>query len=421
MIFLELLPIGTCLTILTNEILKTALAAQDVLMEKDTFKSLSTYFHSMHPVLNELMSSRDMADTPASRQALEALRQDVEKAKSLVNMCGKKSRFYQLVHCRSIVKEAQQITQDLGKSLGLLSLATAEVSMDIQNNVDKLKDEMMHAEYRASNQKLEIVNKIEMGIRQHKTDQAFLNDLIHEIARSVGVPVEDSSEIRKELEYFKKEKEEAAERKEREEEAFMEQIIALLSRAEATRTPESIREDYKEKKYLVNVDIEQEPLESFRCPLTREVMQDPVSIATGSTFERENIEEWFASGNKTDPTNGAVLVDLNLKPNYKIRECIEEWIDWNHCFRIQNARRKLESGEEAKVNEALDDLCKICKTNKFRHWIAEEKLIKHVVEVLKIRNDSLRRKSLSALQVIVIKNEENKVRINSLFISGFST
>ena len=211
------------------------------------------------------------------------------------------------------------------------------------------------------------------------------------------------------------------ERKEREEEAFMEQIIALLSRAEATRTPESIREDYKEKKYLVNVDIEQEPLESFRCPLTREVMQDPVSIATGSTFERENIEEWFASGNKTDPTNGAVLVDLNLKPNYKIRECIEEWIDWNHCFRIQNARRKLESGEEAKVNEALDDLCKICKTNKFRHWIAEEKLIKHVVEVLKIRNDSLRRKSLSALQVIVIKNEENKVRINSLFISGFST
>lgn len=412
MLVLELLPISTLLAVLTTEILETALAAQDVLMEKETFKSLSAYFRNIHPVLTELMT-RDMTDSPAARQALESLQRDIRKARSLVEMCQQKSRFYQLVNCRSIVKEAQQVTRGVGKSLALLSLASTEVSIDIRNNVDKLKDQMIHAEYQASQQKLEIVDKIEIGIRQHTTDQAFLNDLIRDIARAVGVPVEDSSEIRKELDYFKREKQEAAERKEREEEAFMEQIIALLTRADAARTPESIREDYKGRRYSVNVDEEQPPLDSFRCPLTKEVMQDPVSVvATGQTYERAKIEEWFANGNNRDPITGAVLPDLNLRPNHKIRECIEEWVDRNYCIRIQNARKKLESGDEVKIKQALEELCDLCNVSyKIRHWIAEEQLVAPVVEMLNSSAKGVKRKSLMALRTIIAENDDNKKQL----------
>lgn len=411
MLVFELLPISTLLAVLTTEILETALAAQDVLMEKETFKSLSAYFRNIHPVLTELMT-RDMKDSPAARQALDSLQRDIRKARSLVEMCERKSRFYQLVNCRSIVKEAQQVTRDVGKSLALLSLASTEVSIDIRNNVDKLKDQMIHAEYQASQQKLEIVDKIETGIREHKTDQAFLNDLIREIARAVGVPVEDSSEIRKELDYFKREKQEAAERKEREEEAFMAQIIALLSRADAARTPESIREDYKGRRYNVNVDEEQPPLDSFRCPLTKEVMQDPVSVATGQTYERAKIEEWFANGNNWDPITEAVLPDLNLRPNHRIRECIEEWVDRNYCIRIQNARRKLESGDEVKIKKALEVLRDLCNESyKIRHWIAEEQLVAPVVEMLKSSDKGVKRKSLMALRTIIAENDDNKKQL----------
>lgn len=421
MIGLELIPIGTLLGLLTQEILETAFAAQDVLMEKETFTSLSKYLRDICPVLEQLRG-REIKDSLATQQALQSLQRDVHKAKNVVDMCKKKTRFYQLIHCRSIVKAAQEVTRDVGNSLALLSLANMEVSVDIRNNVEELKNQMLHAEYQASQQKLQIIDKIETGIKEHKTDQVFLNDLIREIACAVGVPVEDSSEIRKELANFKREKEEATERKERGEEAFMEQIIALLSRAEAARSPEDIREDYRAMRCSVNIGEELPAFDTFRCPLSTEVMRDPVSVVTGHTYERARIEEWFASGKNTDPVTKAVLPVLDLKPNHKIRECIEEWEDRNHCIRICNSRRKLESGEGALIKEALKELGDLCTASyKIRYWIAEEQLVAPLVEMLKSSDKEIKQNSLLTLHTIILDNEDNKViqTVCEFFLTDF--
>lgn len=403
--FLELIPITTLLQVLTTEILETAVAAQDVLMEKETFKLLGAYFKDIQPVLSELRL-RNLGESQAARQALDSLQEDIRKAKSLVEMCTKKSRFYQLVHCRSIVKEAQQVIRDVGKSLALLSLASTEVSVDIRDNVEKLRTQMLRTEFQASEQKLEVLNKIELGITQNRTDQGFVNDLINEIARAVGVPVQDS-EIRKELSNLKREKEEAAVRKEREEEVFMEQVIALLSRADAARTPEDIREDYT--RFQDDAEEELQPLQSFLCPISGEVMRDPVSVATGHTYERSRIQEWFDRGERTNYVTKLPLPDLTLKPNHKIKATIEEWVERNYCIRIRSARKKLESGDEAVGKQALEDLCKLCtESSKITHWIAKEGLVPLIVRMLESHDREVKKKCLSALLAIVTGNDENK-------------
>jgi hypothetical protein len=43
------------------------------------------------------------------------------------------------------------------------------------------------------------------------------------------------------------------------------------------------------------------------CPLTMEVMRDPVITADGQTYERAEIESWFALGKRTSPLTGAEL------------------------------------------------------------------------------------------------------------------
>ncbi|KAI5076985.1 hypothetical protein GOP47_0009050 [Adiantum capillus-veneris] len=403
MIALELIPIGTLLTILTGEILDTAFAAHDVLMEKETFRSLSSYFCSITPVLEGMR--REIKDSLATQQALESLQRDIGKAKSFVNLYKKKSRFYQLMHCRNIVKTAQDITRDVGNSLALVSLANTEVSVDIRNNVEKLKDQMIHVEYQASQQKLEIVEKIEMGIKEHKTDQAFVNDLIRQIACALGVAVEDSSEMKLILDDFRREKEEAAEKKEREEEAFMEQIIALLSRC----TPEVIREEYRVLRSTGSSTEELPPFDTFLCPLSKGVMEDPVSVVTGQTYERARIQEWFACGNNTDPITKQILPVLDLKPNHKLRECIEEWADRNHCSQICNARKKLESGEGALIEQALHDLLELWhRSYKIRHWIAEEQLVALLLELLRSGDKGIRCNILSVLQTIISDGDDNK-------------
>lgn len=63
----------------------------------------------------------------------------------------------------------------------------------------------------------------------------------------------------------------------------------------------------------------------FRCPISLELMQDPVTVATGQTYDRASIESWVATGNTTCPVTRAPLADFTLIPNHTLRRLIQEW------------------------------------------------------------------------------------------------
>jgi interleukin-1 receptor-associated kinase 4 len=65
-------------------------------------------------------------------------------------------------------------------------------------------------------------------------------------------------------------------------------------------------------------------LNSFQCPLTMEMMRDPVMTVDGQTYERREITSWFALGNRTSPLTGAELPSTNLTPNIALRKAIQE-------------------------------------------------------------------------------------------------
>ncbi len=68
---------------------------------------------------------------------------------------------------------------------------------------------------------------------------------------------------------------------------------------------------------------EDEP-DDFRCPITHEIMTDPVVATDGHTYERNAIQDWFRAHN-TSPYTGAVLDDRRLVPNISLRRFINEW------------------------------------------------------------------------------------------------
>jgi interleukin-1 receptor-associated kinase 4 len=65
-------------------------------------------------------------------------------------------------------------------------------------------------------------------------------------------------------------------------------------------------------------------MDSFHCPLTMEVMRDPVITADGQTYERAEIEGWFALGKRTSPLTGAELPSTHVTPNIALRAAIQE-------------------------------------------------------------------------------------------------
>ncbi|KAK7293192.1 hypothetical protein RJT34_16055 [Clitoria ternatea] len=65
--------------------------------------------------------------------------------------------------------------------------------------------------------------------------------------------------------------------------------------------------------------------DEFKCPLSKELMRDPVILASGQTYDRPFIQNWLNAGNRTCPLTHQVLSHTILTPNHLIREMIERW------------------------------------------------------------------------------------------------
>jgi hypothetical protein len=68
----------------------------------------------------------------------------------------------------------------------------------------------------------------------------------------------------------------------------------------------------------------QPPLE-FLCPITHELMVDPVILtADGHSYERLSIEQWLL-GHKTSPITNKIVASKHLQPHYQLRNNINMW------------------------------------------------------------------------------------------------
>ena len=61
--------------------------------------------------------------------------------------------------------------------------------------------------------------------------------------------------------------------------------------------------------------------DDFICPITAEIMTDPVCTSDGFTYERAAITEWLRTKD-TSPKTGAKLESTMLFPNLSLRSVI---------------------------------------------------------------------------------------------------
>ena len=70
--------------------------------------------------------------------------------------------------------------------------------------------------------------------------------------------------------------------------------------------------------------------EYFICPISLQIMRDPVTAITGITYDRESIENWLFKGSNTCPVTKQPLPnDSDLTPNHTLRRLIQSWCTEN--------------------------------------------------------------------------------------------
>ena len=89
----------------------------------------------------------------------------------------------------------------------------------------------------------------------------------------------------------------------------------------------SSEKNYKEK--ITDTDIENLDDEKFMdmmfCPISLEIMKDPVVTHEGITYDRKSIEKWLEKNNYCPQTKNP-LSKKNLVPNYALKQIIDEFI-----------------------------------------------------------------------------------------------
>ena len=74
--------------------------------------------------------------------------------------------------------------------------------------------------------------------------------------------------------------------------------------------------------YIGDKDIR----DDFLCPITHDVMQDPVVAQDGFTYERKDIVRWLKTSSKS-PMTKEDISSSGLIPNRTLKSAIESWKD----------------------------------------------------------------------------------------------
>lgn len=170
-----------------------------------------------------------------------------------------------------------------------------------------------------------------------------------------------------------------------------------------------------------------EPIyDAFVCPLTKQVMRDPVTLENGQTYEREAIEKWFKecreSGRKlVCPLTLRELKSTEMNPSMALRNTIEEWTTRNEAAQLDMARRSLNTGSpEKETLQALRYVQHICQRSRSnKHVVRSAGLIPMIVDMLKSSSRKVRCRALETLRIVVEGDDENKVVAGLLVIISF--
>ncbi|CAK0830768.1 unnamed protein product [Prorocentrum cordatum] len=97
---------------------------------------------------------------------------------------------------------------------------------------------------------------------------------------------------------------------------------------------------------------------AFLCPITKEVLKDPVLAVDGQVYERDAIEQWFR-WNRTSPMTGCFLHATGLLPEEPLRRAVEEFMEWHSGAGGKDARHAAAAGAarepEAHILETLQE------------------------------------------------------------------
>ena len=118
----------------------------------------------------------------------------------------------------------------------------------------------------------------------------------------------------------------------------------------------------------------------FLCPISKELMRDPVTIFSGVTYDRKSIEKWFFTyKKKTCPATMQQVSDFSITPNHTLKRLILSWQNANTITTMSSSSSSDPSSSSKCGEEEMADLLNAVDSSPFK--VTSLKKLRSVVEI----------------------------------------
>ncbi|KAI5574749.1 hypothetical protein BDE02_10G165500 [Populus trichocarpa] len=337
------------------------------------FRNISTMIRRI-----KLLSSlfEDIRETnsplpPSSILCLTELFSVIQRVKLLIQGCKHGSSLWGLIQTQFLSNQFHVLVKEMGGALDILPLSLLNLSADTREQVELLHRQAKRVDLLVDPRELqrreELLQIMTRNNQKNSGNKGF-DDFVKlkEVLSCIGLrsPLEYEEEISK----LEAEAEKQARTGGLIVVSNINNIISLVTSSKSVifvdRDKEEIKENFKQRSAFMNrnqdVSSSSQSIlsnipDEFRCPISLDLMKDPVIVASGHTYDRNSIAQWINSGHQTCPKSGQRLIHMALIPNYALKSMVHQWCQDNNVPLIDDSSSSFSKSESSSGKSKLSE------------------------------------------------------------------
>ncbi|XP_041990935.1 U-box domain-containing protein 13-like [Salvia splendens] len=299
---------------------------------KRQYTNLARRLKLLIPMFEEIRDTRVPLPEDSIR-ALAALVTALASAKELLRFGSEGSKIYLVLERDKIMSRFQELTDELEQALSGISFEKLDISDEVKEQVELVLAQFRRAKGRVDAPDVELYEDLmciyhknndaeeDIDVLRRLVDRLQLSSIadltqeslaLHEMVGATGGDPEESIE---KMSMLLKKVKEFVQTTNPNLDSTAAENSSLKSSGGKTQT------EANQKNFVIPDD--------FRCPISLELMMDPVIVSTGQTYERSCIEKWLEAGHSTCPKTQQALTSTAVTPNYVLRSLIAQWCEAN--------------------------------------------------------------------------------------------
>ncbi|KAK6926951.1 Armadillo [Dillenia turbinata] len=299
---------------------------------KKQYCTLSRRLKLLTPLFEEIKEIKEPIPEH-SLKSLVSLKEALESANDLLRFGSEGSKIYLVLEREQIMNKFHEVTAQLEQALSGISHEKLDISDEVKEQVELVLAQFRRAKGRVDCPDVELyedllslynncndmdIDPVILKRLAEKLELMGISDLTHEslalhemVEASGGDPDESIEKMAMLLKRIKD---------------FVQTEnpdmgLTATEKSTAVSCSGQASKDGSQKLPVIPDD--------FRCPISLELMKDPVIVSTGQTYERSCIEKWLEAGHGTCPKTQQALLSTALTPNYVLRSLIAQWCEAN--------------------------------------------------------------------------------------------